>query len=110
MPQFSSDERQLLHDSVQDFANQYSFEQFRELSAASHESGFSQDAWRQYGSSDGLEWPHQRRQEAQAQALPNLRSSWLALAAHSRWSHCCPAQCWRVVLWSSSHHRTKRIT
>lgn len=50
MPQFSSDERQLLHDSVQDFfANQYSFEQFRELSATSHESGFSQDAWRQYG-------------------------------------------------------------
>ena len=42
MPQFSSDERQLLHDSVQDFfANQYSFEQFRELSAASHESGFA---------------------------------------------------------------------
>ncbi|MFT5392393.1 MAG: alkylation response protein AidB-like acyl-CoA dehydrogenase [Gammaproteobacteria bacterium] len=50
MSAFSSDERQLLHDSVQDyFTNQYSFEHFRSLSSAQHPDGYSRAQWSQYG-------------------------------------------------------------
>ena len=50
MPAFSSEERQLLHDSVQGFfQSQYNFEHFRELSDPTHTDGFDRAAWNEYG-------------------------------------------------------------
>ena len=49
MPAFDSDERQLLHESLQDyFAAQYPFEHFRALSHPEHEDGFGRSDWTQY--------------------------------------------------------------
>jgi len=49
MPSFSSDERQLLQDSLQDyFLNKYSLEHFRELSKPEHPNGFGQSEWKEY--------------------------------------------------------------
>lgn len=49
MPSFASDERQLLHESLQDyFSNQYAFEHFRALSDPAHPDGYSRDQWREY--------------------------------------------------------------
>lgn len=49
MPSFTSDERQLLHDSLQDyFASKYSFEHFRALAATPDGDGFDRRAWADY--------------------------------------------------------------
>ena len=49
MPAFSSDERQLLQDSLQDyFGAQYSFERYRELSRPDHADGFGRAEWHDY--------------------------------------------------------------
>ena len=49
MPSFSSDERQLLQDSLQDyFSNKYSFEHFRELSKPEHADGYGKAEWKEY--------------------------------------------------------------
>ncbi len=49
MPSFSSDERQLLQDSLQDyFSNKYSFEHFRALSKPEHPDGFGRSEWNEY--------------------------------------------------------------
>ena len=49
MPSFSSDERQLLQDSLQDyFSNKYSFEHFRELSKPEHADGYGKTEWKEY--------------------------------------------------------------
>ncbi len=49
MPSFSTDERQLLHDSTRDyFERQYTFANFRTLSASEHPDGFSRAAWKEY--------------------------------------------------------------
>ena len=46
MPSFTSEERQLLHESLQDyFASRYPFERFRELSAPEHADGFGREEW-----------------------------------------------------------------
>lgn len=49
MASFTSDERQLLHDSLQDyFSNKYTFEHFRSVSTAADEVGFDRNAWTEY--------------------------------------------------------------
>ncbi len=49
MPSFSSDERQLLQDSLQDyFSNKYSFEHFRTLSQPQHSDGYGKSEWKEY--------------------------------------------------------------
>ena len=49
MSAFSSDERQLLQDSLQDyFATKYSIERFRELSRPDHPDGFGRAVWHDY--------------------------------------------------------------
>jgi alkylation response protein AidB-like acyl-CoA dehydrogenase len=49
MPAFNSEERQLLHDSVQGFfQSQYNFEHFRKLSDPAHADGFDRAAWTEY--------------------------------------------------------------
>ena len=49
MPSFTSDERQLLHDSLQDyFSSKYNFEHFRSISAAVDGDGFDRTAWAEY--------------------------------------------------------------
>jgi alkylation response protein AidB-like acyl-CoA dehydrogenase len=49
MPAFSSEERQLLNDSLQDYlGNKYAFEHFRQLTRADGGVGFGQDDWKQY--------------------------------------------------------------
>ncbi len=50
MPSFSTDERQLLYDSLQDyFQRHYTFEHFRQLTASGDREGFSRADWAQYG-------------------------------------------------------------
>lgn len=50
MPAFSSEERQLLQDSLEGFfQSQYPFERFRELSNPAHATGFDPAAWQEYG-------------------------------------------------------------
>lgn len=49
MPAFTSDERQLLHDSLQDyFENKYPFEHYRKLTSGGSADGFGRDAWADY--------------------------------------------------------------
>jgi alkylation response protein AidB-like acyl-CoA dehydrogenase len=49
MPSFTSDERQLLDDSLRDyFKNKYSFEASRKLTNATHADGFDRGAWADY--------------------------------------------------------------
>lgn len=49
MPSFSTEERQLLNDSVRDyFDRQYPFETFRALTADGQVDGFSRSAWKDY--------------------------------------------------------------
>jgi alkylation response protein AidB-like acyl-CoA dehydrogenase len=49
MPAFSSEERQLLNDSLLDFlGSKYTFEQFRKLTRADGGPGFSREDWGQY--------------------------------------------------------------
>ena len=49
MPSFTSDERQLLHETLEDyFASRYPFERFRELSAPEHADGFGREEWAAY--------------------------------------------------------------
>ncbi|MGI9422909.1 MAG: acyl-CoA dehydrogenase family protein [Hyphomicrobiaceae bacterium] len=49
MPAFSSDERQLLHDSLRDyFGTKYAFERYRELSRPEHADGFGRTEWQDY--------------------------------------------------------------
>ena len=49
MSAFSSDERQLLHESVTEyFSANYPFEKFCELTDRQHPEGFSRDAWKEY--------------------------------------------------------------
>ena len=115
MPQFSSDERQLLHDSVQDFfANQYSFEQFRELSAASHESGFSQDAWRQYRE---LGWLGVAAPETAGGTGAGLTELAIIMAGAARTrhgatvvQHSAGGWCWSSCVTDQAHHLDTVIT
>ena len=49
MPSFTGEERQLLHESLQDyFSNRYSFEHFRALSDPEHTDGFGRAEWAEY--------------------------------------------------------------
>ena len=49
MPSFSSEERQLLHDSLHDyFGDNYGFEQFMETARSTDGAGFGKDAWSTY--------------------------------------------------------------
>lgn len=49
MPSFSSDERQLLNDSLQDFfAKQYAFEHWKKLARGPESEGFGRAEWAQY--------------------------------------------------------------
>ncbi|MEM7253985.1 MAG: acyl-CoA dehydrogenase family protein [Pseudomonadota bacterium] len=49
MPAFSSDERQLLHESLTDyFQTKYPFERFRELSDPEHPDGHGREEWLNY--------------------------------------------------------------
>ena len=51
MAAFSSEERQLLQDSLDGyFQSNYTFERFRELSDPKHPDGFSREAWSEYAS------------------------------------------------------------
>ena len=51
MPAFSSEERQLLNDSLQDFfSNRYSFEHYRRISRAEGGLGFGREEWAEYAS------------------------------------------------------------
>ncbi len=51
MAAFTSDERQLLHESLEEyFKANYPFERFRELTDRQHSEGFARDAWAEYAS------------------------------------------------------------
>ena len=50
MPSFSTEERQLLQESLESyFSSQYPFDHFRSLSDPQHPDGFDREAWSQYG-------------------------------------------------------------
>lgn len=49
MPSFTTEERQLLHESLRNyFASRYPFERFRELSVPEHADGFGREEWASY--------------------------------------------------------------
>ena len=49
MPSFAAEERQLLHESLQDYlGDNYAFETFKELSRSEGPDGFSREQWAQY--------------------------------------------------------------